>query len=160
DTQGFLRSRLGSRPGPVVTADGEQVGTHDGAYAFTVGQRRGLSLGYPAPDGRPRYVLEVHPVRNTVVVGSAEELEVHAFVGEEAGWLDRAAEAMARQGGVAGQVQVRAHGSPVPAQARVDGDTVELRLGTPLRGVAPGQSAVLYDGTRVLAHATVGATRR
>ena len=58
DTAGFLREHLGEQPGPVVDAlTGAVVGQHDGAYAFTVGQRRGLDLRVPAADGRPRYVL-------------------------------------------------------------------------------------------------------
>nr|NLD40954.1 tRNA 2-thiouridine(34) synthase MnmA [Actinomycetales bacterium] len=61
DTRGFLQSRLGSRPGEVVDVEGEVVGEHDGAYAFTVGQRRGLALGRPAADGRARYVVDVQP---------------------------------------------------------------------------------------------------
>jgi len=69
DTPGFLRDRLGSRPGPVVDAAGTVLGEHDGAYAYTGGQRRGLGLSAPAPDGRPRYVLEVSARTNTVVVG-------------------------------------------------------------------------------------------
>jgi tRNA-specific 2-thiouridylase len=53
DTAGFLRDRLGAQPGPVVDAlTGAVVGQHDGAYAYTVGQRRGLALSVPAPDGR------------------------------------------------------------------------------------------------------------
>ncbi len=60
---GFLRARLGEQPGPVVDAlTGAVVGRHAGAYGFTVGQRRGLDLRVPAPDGRPRYVLSVEPV--------------------------------------------------------------------------------------------------
>src|SRR5690606_10286897 len=72
DTRGFLRDRLGSRPGEVVDVDGQVVGEHDGAYAFTVGQRRGLALGRPAADGKARYVVDVQPATNTVVVGPAE----------------------------------------------------------------------------------------
>src|SRR5690554_2013557 len=87
DTQGFLRERLGSRPGPVVDADGTVVGEHDGSYAYTVGQRKGLGIGRPAADGRPRYVLEVEPRTNTVVVGPAELLSVDEIVGNDAVWL-------------------------------------------------------------------------
>lgn len=156
DTQGFLRERLGSQPGPVVDTAGEVVGTHDGAYAYTVGQRRGLALGRPAPDGRPRYVLSVEPVRRTVVVGSAEELRVGAIVGDEAVWFD------APVGEVACHVQVRAHGDPVGARVRASADgAVEAVIDddADLRGVAPGQSVVVYDRSRVLGQATVTGTR-
>src|SRR5687767_4211780 len=77
DTRGFLAGRLGTAPGDIVdAASGEVLGRHDGAYAYTVGQRRGLRLERPAPDGRPRYVLSITPMTNTVTVGPAEALEV------------------------------------------------------------------------------------
>ncbi|WP_019137837.1 tRNA 2-thiouridine(34) synthase MnmA [Cellulomonas massiliensis] len=154
DTQGFLRERLGSRPGEVVDAAGTVVGEHDGAYAFTVGQRRGLHLGRPAPDGRPRYVLAIEPVANRVVVGTADELAVDVVAADRAVWFEEVGPS------VRCQVQVRAHGSALPALARVRDERVEVELDAPLRGVAPGQSLVLYDGTRVLGQATVTAARR
>src|SRR5687767_8717694 len=71
DTKGFLEKRLGAAPGDVVDArTGAKVGTHNGAYAYTIGQRKGLDLRVPAPDGRPRYVLSITPKTNTVTVGS------------------------------------------------------------------------------------------
>ncbi len=157
DTQGFLRERLGTRPGDVVDTTGAVVGAHEGAYAYTVGQRKGLALGRPAPDGKPRYVLSIEPVSNTVVVGSSEDLRVGGIRGEAAVWLAPPAD----DAWFACAVQVRAHGEAVPAQARATGDEVEVRLdpaAPTLHGVAPGQSLVLYDGTRVLAQATVRAT--
>src|ERR1700691_5642454 len=69
DTRGFLERRLGSAPGPIVDTDGTVLGSHNGAYGFTVGQRKGLSVDRPAPDGRPRYVLSIEPVSNTVTIG-------------------------------------------------------------------------------------------
>ncbi|MBT0995350.1 tRNA 2-thiouridine(34) synthase MnmA [Cellulomonas sp. DKR-3] len=185
DTQGFLRDRLGSRPGDVVDTTGAVVGQHDGAYAYTVGQRRGLALGRPAPDGRPRYVLQVEPVRNRVVVGPADELAVGVVHADRAVWYDEGARAGAAVGSQAQrqvQVQVRAHGAPVAGvveaaaaaaaaavpvvpgtsgpDEREDRSSVRVRLVEPLSGVAPGQSLVLYDGTRVLGQATVTATER
>ncbi|BDO41560.1 tRNA 2-thiouridine(34) synthase MnmA [Cellulomonas sp. NTE-D12] len=155
DTQGFLRDRLGSRPGEVVDADGTVVGAHDGAYAYTVGQRRGLHLGRPAADGRPRYVLAVEPVQNRVVVGPAEALAVTAVRADRAVWFGDAPAA-----GTACEVQVRAHGAAVGARVIRADDRVEVALDTDaaLRGVAPGQSLVLYAGSRVLGQATVTGT--
>ncbi len=155
DTQGFLRNRLGSRPGEIVTADGTVLGEHDGAYGFTVGQRKGLHIDRPAPDGKPRYVLSIEPVRNRVVVGSAEDLTVGAVDGEDTVWFVPAPEDW-----VDCLLQVRAHGAAVAVRARATGDG-GLRIEVDddrLRGVAPGQSAVLYAGDRVLGQATVSAT--
>src|SRR5882757_10713166 len=67
DTRGFLARQLGAQPGPIVDADsGEVLGSHDGSFGFTVGQRRGLRLQRPAADGQPRYVLSIQPKVNTV----------------------------------------------------------------------------------------------
>jgi len=157
DTQGFLRDRLGSRPGDVVDTEGNVVGQHDGSYAYTVGQRRGLALGRPAADGKPRYVLEVQPSTNTVVVGAAELLTVDRLAGERVVWLADDVRGEGPDGWVDGEVQVRAHGAPVPARVRTGADGgLEVELtGDRLRGVAAGQSLVVYRGTRVLGQATV-----
>src|ERR1019366_3026362 len=63
---GWLRDRLGSEVGPIVDEDGNQVGEHEGAYTFTIGQRRGLGLSVPAAGGVPRYVLKIEPKSNTI----------------------------------------------------------------------------------------------
>jgi tRNA-specific 2-thiouridylase len=156
DTAGFLQARLGSAPGPIVDRAGEQIGDHDGAYAFTVGQRRGLRIGRPADDGRPRYVLDVSPVTNTVTVGSAEDLDVAALTAIRPRWSGpaplRPVECLA---------QVRAHGEAVPAVAWCGdpGEEVQVELRRPMRGVAPGQAVVLYDDDVVIGSATIASTR-
>jgi tRNA-uridine 2-sulfurtransferase len=143
DTGAWLRERLGPQPGPVVdAATGETLGEHEGAYAFTVGQRRGLRLGRPAPDGKPRYVLDISPATSTVTVGPAEALDVTYLVADRAVWPHEEA--------VVCMAQVRAHGTAVPATAEGRGNELHVRLGTPVRGTAPGQAVVLYDGDRVL----------
>jgi tRNA-specific 2-thiouridylase len=155
DTRGWLAGRLGEQPGEIRDEHGQLLGEHRGAYGFTVGQRKGLRIGRPAADGRPRYVLDVEPVTRTVTVGPAEALDVESLVADGARWCGA---------GPAGEmqvaVQVRAHGETVPARATVAGDVVRLSLAEPLRGVAPGQSAVLYYGTRVVGSATVASTSR
>jgi tRNA-specific 2-thiouridylase len=155
DTAGFLAARIGTDPGPVVDTDGVQVGEHDGAYAFTVGQRRGLRIGRPAADGRPRYVLDVSPVTRTVTVGTAEELDVSRLVGDRPVWSGPPPLAP-----TACRAQVRAHGETVPATAWLDGDALAVELEEPLRGVAPGQAVVLYDGDAVIGSATIARTVR
>src|SRR5699024_1201388 len=128
-------------------------GQHDGAYAYTVGQRKGLALGRPAADGRPRYVLETNPRSNTVVVGPGELLSVTELAADQTIWL--ADDVAAAGEWTAAQVQVRAHGQPVDGQVRRDGDALAVRLEAPLRGLAPGESVVVYAGSRVLGQATL-----
>lgn len=155
DTRGWLTRRLGERPGDIVDTDGEVVGHHQGAFAYTVGQRRGLGLKVPRGDGAKRYVVDVQPHTNTVVVGTQDLLGIDVVVGEHARWCGEAPVGELRVG-----AQLRAHGEEFAATAVADGDRVSVRLDERARGVAPGQSVVLYDGTRVVGSATITATDR
>ncbi|MFZ0530597.1 MAG: tRNA 2-thiouridine(34) synthase MnmA, partial [Propionicimonas sp.] len=89
DTAGFLRSRLGARAGDIVDERGEVIGAHRGTQQFTVGQRHGLHLSVPAADGRPRYVLGVDPVANTVRVGPRSALAVRVIEGIRLTWTEQ-----------------------------------------------------------------------
>ncbi|QSB13655.1 tRNA 2-thiouridine(34) synthase MnmA [Natronosporangium hydrolyticum] len=160
DTRGFLAQRLGDEPGEIVDAEtGEVLGEHSGAYAYTVGQRRGLGLERPAPDGRPRYVLSITPVSNTVTVGPAEALAVRTVHAERPVWTGSPPPA----GPVECEVQLRAHGSPVPAVVTLAGDQFTAQLRSPAQGIAPGQAVVAYrqdsDGDIVLGSATITEAR-
>jgi tRNA-specific 2-thiouridylase len=154
DTRGWLAEKVGAEQGEILDRNGDVVGSHDGAHAFTVGQRRGLKLGVPAADGKPRFVLEVRPVSNTVVVGPKEALAIGEIAGERYSW----AGAAPRENEFACDVQIRAHSEPVPARATVASDGVTVIPEVPLDGVAPGQTAVLYVGTRVLGQFTIDKT--
>ncbi|GAA3008140.1 tRNA 2-thiouridine(34) synthase MnmA [Microbacterium aurantiacum] len=154
DTRGWLADKVGTAPGPILDSDGVEVGRHDGAHAYTVGQRRGLALGTPAPDGRPRFVLEVRPVTNTVVVGPKEALAISEIAGARLSWAGPAPEDAA----FACDVQIRAHADPVPAHAEWGPDGLRVTPAEPFSGVAPGQTAVLYDGTRVIGQFTIDRT--
>ena len=154
DTRGWLADRVGAERGDIVDRSGAVVGAHEGAHAFTVGQRRGLALGVPAADGKPRFVLEVRPVSNTVVVGPKEALATAEIAGERFTWAGTAPATHE----FACHVQIRAHADPVPARALRSDGLVTVTPETPLDGVAPGQTAVLYDGTRVLGQFTIDRT--
>jgi tRNA-uridine 2-sulfurtransferase len=151
DTRGFLAERLGAAPGAIVDTEGTVVGGHDGSYGFTVGQRRGLRIGVPAADGRPRYVLAIEPVSNTVTVGPAEALDVLDIVASRPVWNGCPPPADPLRC----LVQLRAHGDAYPATCQPDGDLLRIRLDVAARGVAGGQAAALYDGDRVLGSATI-----
>jgi len=184
DTRGWLADRIPPAEGAIVDRDGTPVGSHDGATSFTVGQRRGLNLGVPAPDGRPRFVLEVRPSSNEVVVGPREALAIRELAGRRFTWagldpvasgITRADPAAAADSGAAHDtatntdapdallpfdchVQVRAHADPVPAIASVRDGELVVEISEPLLGVAPGQTAVIYVGTRVLGQCTIDRT--
>ena len=158
DTRAWLTRRLGERPGELVDAvSARSSGAHDGAHGFTVGQRRGLGLDRSALDGEPRYVVSVDAPTNRVVIGTADLLGVDLVEGRHLRWCGPAPTGEVRVG-----AQVRAHGEEVPATATVDAatDAVRVVLDERLRGVAPGQSVVLYEGTRVVGSATISGTGR
>ncbi|MDO4243680.1 MAG: tRNA 2-thiouridine(34) synthase MnmA [Actinomyces sp.] len=163
DTRGFLTRSLGAEPGRLVSPDGEVLGTHEGYFGFTVGQRKGLGLTRPSPDGRPRYVLETRPQANEVVVGPAELLSRSTVAGDGLVLLAEPEELGTAMGWRQVGVQVRAHGRVVGADVVVDpgAGTLSAGLNEPVRGVAAGQSVVIYDsappcdGDRVLAQATI-----
>jgi tRNA-specific 2-thiouridylase len=132
------------------------LGEHDGAFGFTIGQRRGLGIDRPAPDGKPRFVLSIEPVSRTVTVGPAEALGVVEIEATRPVWSGclpptRPLDCL---------VQLRAHGEVHPAVCEQDGDRVRITLREPARGVAPGQAAVFYDGDAVLGSATISAAHQ
>lgn len=161
DTQGFLVDRIGERPGPIVDiATGSQVGEHQGTFTVTIGQRRGLDLRIPGEDGRPRYVVDVDPASQTVMVGSAEQLDVVGLSAGDVIWTGSPLGADWRDV----VAQVRAHHLGVPARARCIGSDsqsqLQVELLEPIRGLASGQSVVLYDGTQALGSGRISFTER
>lgn len=160
DTRGFLERTLGEAPGEILDEGGNVLGTHRGTHGFTIGQRKGLGVQHPAPDGAPRYVVDIDPSSRQVVIGAAELLSTREL---------RATDLICFEPLEAGRevrAQIRAHGEAtearileVPAEAgsqqNGNGAMLRLELSTPIRGVAPGQTLVLYDGDRVLAAATL-----
>jgi tRNA-uridine 2-sulfurtransferase len=154
DTAGFLEQRLGHRPGEIVDVTGAKVGEHGGSHRFTIGQRRGLRLGTPAPDGQPRFVLAITPTTNTITVGPRDALAVASMSAISPTWTSQPPGAE-----WSGEVQVRAHGLPMAGMVRIDEHGLEVVLPTATNGVAPGQAVVLYEGSRVIGSATISATR-
>jgi len=169
DTRGWLADRVGVAEGQVLDEQGQVVGSHQGAHAFTVGQRKGLQLGFPAADGKPRYVLEVRPKSNEVVVGPKEMLAISELAGRAVSFAgsdpvvsgygeDRSDENGFGCSPFDCQVQVRAHADPVDATAWVTNGELVVSIHEPLLGVSPGQSAVIYVGTRVVGQCTIDRT--
>ncbi len=153
DTAGFLDDRLGQRVGDIVDVDGEVLGAHQGYHRYTVGQRHGLHLSVPASDGRPRYVVGLDPVANTVTVGPKEALAVRTISAIRPTWTEAPV-----VGSWRGLVQVRAHAEAVLARFTASAERLEIELDAPMFGVSPGQAAVHYDGDRVVGAATIAAT--
>jgi tRNA-specific 2-thiouridylase len=150
DTRAFLTREIGVHPGLIVdAATGAELGRHDGTFGFTVGQRRGLGIADKA-DGRPRYVLGLSPATNTVTVGTRDALAVDRLRAGIPVWL-----APPESAEFDCEVQVRAHGRPLPARVHVGTDGVVASLVTAEAGVAAGQALVMYAADRVLGSATI-----
>lgn len=155
DTRAFLGARIGVRRGSVVDAAGTVLAEHDGVHGFTVGQRKGLGIAGPGADGQPRYVTGIDPQTATVRVGGAEDLDVWTLTGERPVFTS----GVAPSGPIECQVQVRAHGGLGDGVAELRDGRIVVELRAPLRGVAPGQTMVLYRpdpaGDEVLGSATI-----
>jgi tRNA-specific 2-thiouridylase len=137
DYRAFLERRgLRGAEGDVVDADGVRLGSHDGHWRFTPGQRRGLRLSGP----RPLYVLRTEAATNTVVVGPHDELATTSV--EACGRLYRPVRTC--------EAKLRYRSAPVSAAVAARDDGFALRLDEPVFGVAPGQFAVLYDDDAVV----------
>ncbi|MBG6121395.1 tRNA 2-thiouridine(34) synthase MnmA [Corynebacterium aquatimens] len=167
NTQAFLGRSIGMRPGMIVDQDGTALKEHDGAFQYTIGQRKGLDIRVPAADGTPRYVTDIDAATGTVTVGPRDALRVSTIHADRLKVLhpamvgsgrDDAPTPVSAAGGepapsapagphtFSANVQIRAHGSVMGCTAHVDidADTMRLELDEPLRGVARGQAAVLY----------------
>src|SRR5207344_3121538 len=129
NTAGFLSGRLGEAPGEIIDHTGAVVGTHQGTHAFTIGQRRGLRIGTPAADGKPRYVLDIEPVSGTVTVGSRDELAVDGLSAVRPRWCGAAPTTA-----LACTVQLRAHGAEHRAVVTVTDDGLDVELIEPASG--------------------------
>jgi tRNA-specific 2-thiouridylase len=124
-------------------------------HGFTVGQRKGLGIAGPGPDGQPRYVTAIDAESGTVRVGGVSDLDVWSLTGVRPVFTSGAEPA----GLVDCEVQVRAHGGVVGAIAGLAEGRLQVALREPLRGVAPGQTVVLYrpdtSGDEVIGSATL-----
>jgi tRNA-specific 2-thiouridylase len=143
-----LAERLGAdapalSAGPIVRSDGTVVGEHTGFARFTVGQRRGVPGGY----SEPMYVVAIRPDDRAVVIGPRDELLGRGVVASGVTWLVDTAPSVGDEVGV----RVR-HRAPIVAGqiVRIDDNEVEVALESPVAAIAPGQSLVMYDGSRVL----------
>ena len=128
--------------GPIVLGDGTVVGEHEGYARYTIGQRRGVPGGFPAP----MYVVAIRPAERAVVIGPREALLGRGVVARAFNWL---VDPLALGSRVAVQVRHRAAATPAEIVRR-DGDEIELALEEPVSAITPGQSLVLYDGDRVI----------
>ena len=130
-------------PGEIVDVEGRVLGTHRGVVHFTVGQRRGIEIG---GQNEPLYVLRIDPEQRRIVIGPRRALAVQAMRVDGWNWI----------GEEQRDVQVKVRSLPPPVSALSDHEWIRFR--SPEYGVAPGQAAVLYDGSRLLGGGSIAET--
>jgi tRNA-specific 2-thiouridylase len=129
--------------GDIVDRHGKVLGSHEGTWNYTVGQRRGLGIA----SDRPLYVVALDGVKNRVVVGYEEDTFGDALIAGKLNWISIEAPTAPRHA----QAKIRSTGKakPVVISAQ-DGGLVSVRFAEPQKAVTPGQSVVFYDDDLVL----------
>jgi tRNA-uridine 2-sulfurtransferase len=147
DYRGFLKRRVEGleervADGNFVSTTGEVLGKHDGYPFYTIGQRKGLSIAL----GKPMYVTDIIPATNTVVLGDEEDLNRSAMLVSKISLVkyDHIPD------GMEALVKIRYKDKGAMAQLYNDGTNVRVEFITEVKGIAPGQSAVFYDGVDVI----------
>lgn len=134
---------LETTPSEIVDTSGAVLGrSSDPYFRYTVGQRRGLGIA----SAEPLYVLGVDAEKNRLSVGTSRELEAPGLLGERLHWIGRPPD-----GAIDATVRIRSRHDGVGARIHpLENGAARVEFETPQRGVAPGQAAVFYRGTRVL----------
>ena len=154
DYRDFLRANvpdIDSRfnGGAFVDSEGRTLGKHCGYPFYTVGQRKGLgiALGYPA------YVLKINAAKNTVMLGTEEQLQTRYMLIENPEWVDGIPE------NISVRIRYRSHPVECDTPIAVDGERWLVRLHTAVQAITPGQSAVFYSGRTVVGGAYIADQR-
>jgi tRNA-uridine 2-sulfurtransferase len=150
DHTAFLRRHRPDleRRGEMVDVAGNVVGHHDGAFMYTIGQRRGLGIS----TGQRRYVVDLEPLSNRVMIGPGDLLARRGLVADRAHWVAGCPPA---DGPFEAEARIRYRGEDAPAVIEPNGDGVRVEFRSPQRAVAPGQSVVFYRGDELLGGARI-----
>ncbi len=141
DYRRFLRQHAPDavHPGPILTRDGRELGTHTGLPNYTIGQRKGLGISYP----EPLYVLATDPARNALIVGTEAELGCSSLVAGRMNWIAGVPPAPAFRA----EIKIRYKARPAWGTVNVLPDgRVSARFDAPQRDITPGQGVVFYQG--------------
>lgn len=126
-----------------VDSKGLKLGQHKGFAYYTIGQRKGLEIAL----GKPAYVLKINPAKNTVMLGDADQLKATHMLVEDINVADMN-ELLACSNL---SVRIRYRSQPIPCQAiLLENQKLLVKFATEASAITPGQSAVFYDGNRVL----------
>ncbi|MEG0456028.1 MAG: aminomethyltransferase beta-barrel domain-containing protein, partial [Bacteroides sp.] len=139
-------------PGWFVNSEGVKLGQHKGFPYYTIGQRKGLEIAL----GKPAYVLKINPQKNTVMLGEPEQLRAEYMLTEQDNIIDEqelfACEQLT--------VRIRYRSRPIPCRVkRLNDGRLLVHFLAEASAITPGQSAVFYDGSRVLGGAFIASQR-
>lgn len=146
----FLSRYLPAQPGVIETAEGEEIGTHQGLMYHTLGQRKGLLIGGKKDHGeQPWYVVAKDVERNVLIVGQGADhpaLYSRGLIANQLHWVDRTGPTSS----VNITVKTRYRQADIPCTVTLEHEIARVMFNTPQKAVTPGQSAVFYDGDRCL----------
>jgi tRNA-specific 2-thiouridylase len=142
----FVETRMGpgvNKRGNIISADGQKLGEHAGAYRYTIGQRQGLGIA----SSRPYYVKEIRPEANEVIVARKEALFSRRVEADRFHWIGE----MPLERPIKAQAQIRYRHRAAPGRLEViSPDEVKFIFDEPQWAVTLGQALVCYDGEKVL----------
>ena len=157
DYRDFLRQQIPDidtqiGPGYFVDSKGVKIGQHKGFPYYTIGQRKGLGIAL----GHPAHVLRINAEKNTVMLGTADDLKTEYMLVEDAMITDMQ-EVLSCPNLT---VRIRYRSKPIPCQVLpLENGQMLVRFLGEASAIAPGQSAVFYDGQRVLGGAFIASQR-
>lgn len=156
DYRDFLREQMPDIDtkvgrGKFVDCEGKVLGEHKGFPYYTVGQRKGLEIAL----GQPAYVLKLNAEKNTVMLGNVEQLKTEYMLVEQPLWSDESA----TTGNLS--VRIRYRSKPIPCEIvrEVTEKLTLVHLLEEASAITPGQSAVFYEGDRVVGGAFIASQR-
>ena len=139
DMKDFLQTKIKPKSGKILNLAGKVLGTHDGVYYYTIGQRHGLDIGI---GGGPYYVVSKNIKKNIIYVGDEKDLYSTRLRISSMSWITDAPKFPAQL-----DVRLRYRAGLKKAVLRKNG---ELELKTPERAITSGQSAVFYKKEELL----------
>mgnify|MGYP005847851549 CR=1 FL=1 len=147
DYRGFLRRRVEGldekvKGGVFIDKQGNVIGTHEGYPFYTIGQRKGLGIAL----GEPAFVTEIIPETNTVVLGKEEDLKKNAMYVGNINMIKYAH----IEDGTEALTKIRYKDEGTMAMLYNHGENIRAEFAVPVKAIAPGQSAVFYEGNDVL----------
>ena len=157
DYRDFLRQQIPDidtkiGPGYFVDSKGVKIGQHKGFPYYTIGQRKGLGIAL----GHPAHVLRINAEKNTVMLGTADDLKTEYMLVEDALLIDTDEVLQCENL----TVRIRYRSKPIPCQVLpLEDGKMLVRFLSEASAIAPGQSAVFYDGQRVLGGAFIASQR-